>query len=233
MGTPRGAIVLADGEAPARAVIDDAWPGWTDGTELVVAADGGARHAEPLGLRIDAWVGDGDSVDTGQIAALEAAGVEVHRVAIDKDETDTELALGLALEAGANRLVILGGLGGPRVDHGIANVSLLLSARLAGLDAVLVDPSGARISLLAAPDELGSAVERSLDGRAGDLVSLLPVGDTARGVTTRGLRYPLVGEDLELGRTRGVSNVRTAPDARVRLESGRLLVIETPATVGR
>lgn len=232
MAPPRGAIVLADGEAPPRELLDDAWPGWGDGLDLVVAADAGARHAAPLGLRINSWVGDGDSVDAGQLSALEVAGVEIHRVASDKDETDTELALGLALEAGARRLVILGGLGGPRLDHGVANVALLVSDRLAGIDAALYDPCGARISLLAAPDERGLPVDRVLEGREGDLVSLLPIGATARGVSTMNLRFPLVREDLELGRTRGVSNVRTAPTARVQLESGRLLVIETPVTVG-
>ena len=232
MTPPRGAIVLADGETPPRELLDDAWPRWADGLDLVVAAAGGARHAAPLGRRIDIWVGDGDSVDAQQLSALEAAGTEIHRVASDKDETDTELALGLALDAGARRLVILGALGGPRLDHGVANVTLLLSARLAGVNAVLFDPCGARLSLLVAPDHGESPVERSLAGREGDLVSLLPVAGAARGVTTTNLRYPLVGEDLELGRTRGVSNVRTAAIARVRLESGRLLVIETPVTVG-
>ena len=227
----RGAIVLADGEVPEREVLDAAWPGWADGLDMVVAADGGARHAEPLGLRVDAWIGDGDSVDAAQLAALEGSGTAIHRVATDKDETDTELALGLALDAGAKRIAILGGLGGWRLDHGVANVTLLLSARLAGIDAVLYDPCGARISLLAA--DAGVAAERELTGRDGDIVSLLPVGETARGVTTTNLRYPLVGEDVQLGRTRGVSNVRTAPVARVHLESGRLLVIETPVTVGR
>jgi thiamine pyrophosphokinase len=233
MTPPKGAIILADGEVPDRALLDDAWPGWSDGLELVVAADGGARHAATLGLRIDTWVGDGDSVDAEQLAALEGAGAAIHRVATDKDETDTELALGLALDAGATRIAILGGLGGWRLDHGVANVALLLSERLAGIDAVLYDPCGARVSLLAAPDDAGQPVDRRLTGRDGDLVSLLPIGEAAHGVTTTNLRYPLAGEDLELGRTRGVSNVRTAPEARVRLESGRLLVIETPVTVGR
>jgi thiamine pyrophosphokinase len=228
----RGAIILADGEVPGRELLDAAWPGWSDGVDLVVAADGGARHATPLGLRIDVWVGDGESVDGAQLTGLEAAGAEIHRVATEKDETDTELALGLALDAGAQQLVILGGLGGPRLDHGVANVALLQSARLGGVPAVLYDPCGARISLLAAPDDLGRPVERSLEGREGDIVSLIPVGGPARGVTTTHLRYPLAHEDLELGRTRGVSNVRTAPVARVRLDSGRLLVIETPVTVG-
>jgi thiamine pyrophosphokinase len=230
---PRGAIVLADGEVPSRRQLDEAWPGWADGLDLIVAADGGARHAAALGLAIDDWVGDGDSVDPAQLAAIEASGTRIHRVPTDKDATDTELAIELALASGARRLAILGALGGSRVDHALANLALLDSSLLTVVDAVIYDPHGARITVLAAPGDGTAPAERALAGHAGDLVSLLPIRATAHGVTTTNLRYPLAVEDLELGRTRGVSNVRTAPVAQIRLESGRLLVIETPATVGR
>jgi thiamine pyrophosphokinase len=56
------AIVLAGGAVPARADLDAAWPGWDAGLDTVVAADGGARHASALGLAVDHWVGDGDSI---------------------------------------------------------------------------------------------------------------------------------------------------------------------------
>jgi thiamine pyrophosphokinase len=223
---PRGAIVLADGAVPPRAVLETAWPGWADGLDLVVAADGGARHAAELGLEIDAWIGDGDSVDAAQLAALEARGAAIHRVATDKDETDTELALLLALEAGAPQVAILGALGGPRLDHALANLALLEHPAVAGARAVIYDEHASRVTLLAGPADV------EVRGRIGDLVTLVPVGGDAIGVTTGQLRYPLAGETLRLGLARGVSNVRTAPAARVSLESGRLLVIETPVTVG-
>ena len=176
---------------------------------------------------IDTWVGDGDSVDAMLLARLEADGVDVRRVPVDKDETDAELGLRTAVAGGAERVVILGGLGGARLDHAVANLGLLEHPVLAGVEAVVFDASAARVSLFAGPGA------RDLAGRAGDVVSLIPTGGTARGVTTTNLRYPLRGEDLEPGRTRGVSNIRTAAVARVSLESGRLLVIETPATFGR
>ena len=222
------AIVLADGAVPERARLDEAWPGWDDGLTLVVAADGGARHAASLRLRVDRWVGDGDSIGDAELDALAAAGAALSRAPEAKDETDSELALLAALEAGATELVVLGALGGSRVDHALANVGLLAHPGLAGRPTCLYDERAARISLLAAP---GSPVERALGGRVGDLVSLVPVGADAIGVTTRGLRYPLVGESLVLGRTRGISNVKVDEDAAVTLESGRLLVIETPVTV--
>lgn len=227
-----GSLILADGAVPSRALLDEAWPGWADGIELVVAADGGARHAPTLGVRVDQWVGDGDSIDAAALDALAASGVEIRRAPVDKDESDAELAVLAAIEAGARTVTILGALGGARVDHALANVGLLAHPALAGRPAWLYDERAARISLLSAPDVSGGSVMHELEGRPGDLVSLVPDGASVSGVTTSGLRYPLDHEPLVLGRTRGVSNVRTGRVARITLESGRLLVIETPANLG-
>jgi len=129
--SPR-AIVLADGTAPGREQLDAAWPGWDSGIRLVVAADGGARLARPLGLRVDRWVGDGDSLGAAAIEALRTAGVRITLAAQDKDESDTELAVLEAVEAGATDLTILGALGGRRLDHALANIALLAHPGLVG-----------------------------------------------------------------------------------------------------
>lgn len=227
----RVALLLADGAVPSREALDAAWPGWADDIALVIAADGGARHAPALGVRVDRWVGDGDSISASDLDALAAAGVEIDRAPTDKDESDAELALLAGLAAGADSIVFVGALGGARADHAMANLGLLAHPALQGRPAWLYDERAARLSLLVAPDAEGSAVSRELEGRAGDFVSLLPEGATALGVTTRGLQFPLHAEPLVLGRTRGVSNVRTGAVARITLESGRLLVIETPANL--
>jgi thiamine pyrophosphokinase len=232
-GRARHAVVLADGGAPVRAQLDDAWPGWDAGIGLVIAADGGARHATALGLRLDRWVGDGDSIDPADLAALAASGVRVDRVAREKDASDTELALLAAIEAGADEVTLLGGLGGRRLDHALTNVALLEHPALRGRPARLYDEHAARIQLLAAEDVGNGVAELQLAGREGDLVTLVPLGGPAVGVTTRELRYPLRGDTLEPGSSRGLSNVRTATRAAVTLSAGRLLVIETPVTVGR
>ena len=218
------AIVLADGDAPTRAGLDATWPGWDDGVELVVAADGGARLAGPLGLRIDRWVGDGDSVEPVLLERLGLEGVDVRRVPTDKDESDTELALLAVLAGGATDVTFLGALGGARVDHGLANLALLAHPALRERDARLLDDA-TRIHLLVGPGRYAAT------GRIGDVVSLLPMDGRVEGVTTTGLRYPLSDEALELGPPRGLSNVRTAKTAAVTVRSGRLLVVESPATV--
>lgn len=217
------ALVLADGVLGAPGTLDTAWPGWSDGIDLVVAADGGARHAAPLGRRIDLWVGDGDSVDPAELDRLEAAAVPLHRAPTDKDETDTELAILAAIAAGARRITILGALGGARLDHALANVWLLAHPAVAGRDVRLLD-AAARVRLVGP----GRA---DVGGRVGDLVSLFPFGGRATGLTTEGLRYPLRAGTLESGPSRGVSNVREQAAASVTVGSGRLLVVETPATL--
>ena len=224
------AIVLADGDVEARAVLDAAWPGWSEPTAMVVAADGGARHAEPLGLAVDLWVGDGDSIEPDRLAALAAAGVEIRLVAAAKDESDTELAVLAAVDRGADAITIVGALGGPRFDHSLANVALLAHPALAGRRVVLLDGS-TRIALVRAPGDDGRPVRHPLPGRIGGLVTLLPFGDGAAGVTTAGLEYPLRDEPLTAGPARGLSNVRTAADAEVVVRRGMLLVIETAGTI--
>jgi thiamine pyrophosphokinase len=218
------ALVVGDGDGPDRAALDAAWPGWDHGVGLVVAADGGARLAERLGLRIDEWIGDGDSLDAASIERLRRAGIPVDLVSPAKDESDLELALGRAVALGATEVTLLGALGGRRLDHTLANVALLAHPALAGLQARMLD-GATRVALLTGP------AKAVFEGRRGDHVSLLPVSGDAVGITTAGLEYPLRDEPLTIGPARGLSNVRLGTTASVTLRSGRLLVVEVPATL--
>jgi thiamine pyrophosphokinase len=223
------ALVVADGDVAERGSLDRAWPGWDQDVAFVVAADGGAGRASRLGRRPDLVVGDLDSLDDRALHELEAAGVPVERASSDKDESDTELAVLAAVDRGATRITIAGAFGGPRLDHGLANAWLLAHPALAGRDARLVD-AHARVRLLTASDT--TPVEVELDGRSGDLVTLLPFGGPATGITTRGLRYPLVGDALVPGPARGLSNVRLVDRATVSVRGGALLIVEVPIGEG-
>lgn len=221
------ALVVADGDVPSRADLDQAWPGWDAGIGLVVAADGGARRLAGLGLLPDLLVGDFDSLPEAEMDRLAGAGVAILRSPTAKDESDTELALLAAIGQGATSLVVLGALGG-RIDHALANVGLLAHPALAGRPVELLD-GRSRITLLQAPMAGAGAVTRPLPGPIGGLVSLIPLGDGVEGISTAGLRYPLRDEPLACGPARGLSNVRESPDASVTLRRGRLLVIESRA----
>jgi thiamine pyrophosphokinase len=237
-------IVVGNGHVPARHELPAAV---FDGASLIIAADGGAARAAGLGVRPDLVVGDIDSLAPDALRRLESDGSTVVRVAAEKDESDLELAIRAALERGATSILILGALGGPRIEHELANVALL-GLGGAAADIAIVDERCA-IRLLdaghpnaaegagsgtgvprASADEHASAGRGTslvLDGEPGDYVSLQPWGGDVAGVTTEGLRYPLRDEPLLIGPSRGLSNELTGRRGRVSLRSGRVLVIHT------
>ena len=187
----------------------------------VVAADKGLEHALALGLEVTVAVGDFDSASVEAVALAEAAGTRVERHQHDKDATDLELALDLAAAMSPTRILVLAGDGG-RLDHHLAALLLLGSDRYAGsqVDALV---GSARVHVVRGA--------RTLDGAPGELLTLLALHGPAEGVTTEGLAYPLRGETLEPGSSRGVSNVFDADAAHVSVERGVLLAI-VPGSAG-
>jgi len=206
------ALVFAGGD-PIPASVARRLPGED---ALVVAADSGLEHALALGRHVDLVVGDFDSADPAVVEQVAATGTELERHQEAKDQTDLELALRAAVNRGATRIVVAGGYGG-RLDHFLANALVLAGPAVDGV-AVEWVTGDALITVVRGHGEIS--------GRPGDVCSLLAVGGAARGVRTRGLRYPLEREDLEPGSTRGVSNVLTAPVAEVWVEHGTVLAIQ-------
>ncbi len=181
----------------------------------VVAADRGLEHALALGLEVTVAVGDFDSASPEAVAQAEASGTRVVRHPADKDATDLELALDVAASLSPARILVLASAGG-RLDHLLAMLALLASERYAGsrVDAFV---GSARVHVV--------QDERELEGEPGELVTLIPMHGPAVGVTTEGLVYPLTGETLDAGSSRGVSNAFTGTSARISLERGVLLAI--------
>ena len=204
------ALVFAGGDPPGAGTLRD-----LPDHDLVIAADSGLAHANRAGYVVDVVVGDLDSADPEAVAAATARGAVVERHAAAKDATDLELALTAARDRECSRVVVVGGHGG-RLDHFLANVLLLASPELSALtiEARLAD---ARVFVVR------DAVD--LRGSPGELCSLLAVGGAAHGVRTEGLRFPLRGETLYPGSTRGISNEFLDDDAAVSLDDGALLVV--------
>ena len=188
------------------------------GADLIIAADSGAATALRYGYTPGIVVGDCDSLDAALLKVLNDRGSQVRRVEVEKDETDTELAVQVAIEQGATSITLLGAIGGVRFDHTMANILLL--AGFEGVAMRIVD-GPMTCWMVHGP---GSS---TIDGNKGDLVSLLPMTNDASGVRTRGLYYPLGGETLYFGKPRGVSNVLIEEHAEVFVERGMLLVIHT------
>ncbi|MGC9348081.1 MAG: thiamine diphosphokinase [Anaerolineae bacterium] len=209
-------LIFANGvmEDPASEVARWRRPG-----DLLVAADGGTFHVMEVDLVPDHIVGDLDSLSKSLKNQLRYHGCRVHESPAEKDETDLELALLWAAETypdadDVEQIVVLGAFGG-RPDQALANLLLLALPELQGRDVVMVDGDWI-LRLLRAGEEL------TLEGQAGDRVSLIPLGGTAEGVETSGLAYPLKSEPLVFGPARGVSNHLKDTIATVRLAKGKL-----------
>jgi len=182
----------------------------------VICADGGARHAERLGLQPDLLLGDFDSLPEEEVARWQERGVEVRRLPREKDQTDTHLAMDVAVERGAREILLLGATG-ERLDHTWANVLLLPRFVEQGVQVRLVNESNV---LTVTRD---SEVVR---GRPGDFVSLLPLTPEVTGVTLRGFKYPLQNATLCWGESLGVSNELLGREGDVQLRHGWLAVIK-------
>lgn len=207
------ALIFANGQIPDL----EAARGLLQPEDLLIAADGGARHLAALGCTPQVVIGDLDSLSPAEVQQLADAGARILQYPIDKNETDLELAILHACDLGCFHLRILGSLGG-RLDQTLANLFLLALPELDGVDARL-DDGTEEVFLI--------RDSASIIGLRGETVSLLPLSEAAHGVTTQGLRYPLSGETLFPERSRGVSNEMIEPEALIRLDSGILICIHT------
>lgn len=185
--------------------------------DFLICADGGANSAFHLGYIPDLIVGDMDSVDPEVLKACLDKGCPLKTFPAEKDFTDTELALELALAHSPREIILLAATGN-RLDHSLANVLLLVpySLKHPGLK-IVGDNYEAWIC----------RGETLVSGQPGDLVSLLALTPLVREITLEGFQYPLQGEDLAMGSSRGISNVLLEHQGRITFREGILLVVRT------
>ncbi len=181
----------------------------------VICADRGARHLQAAGIVPTLIVGDMDSLDEESVRRYEAAGCRFIRHPREKDETDTELALREAFGMAPAEVRIWGAMGF-RIDHTLANLSLLVQGVERGIEVKLMDEWC----------EVFLVTRRTvLEGVAGQTVSLFPYAGDAAGVTLIGFEYPLTKAVLAVGHPRGTSNRLAAGRGIIEIDAGCLLAV--------
>ena len=185
------------------------------GDDITVAADSGIHNAKLLGDHIGVAVGDFDSFPERDIPE----DAEIIRLKPEKDMTDSQVAVEVAIERGADSFVIIGGLSG-RLDHTLANLSILEDLTARNYYAIMTD-GVSRVHYV----DGGSA----LIGRSGfKYFSLIPATDTVKGVSVEGAKYPL--KNARLSRRNagfGTSNEIDGNCALISVKKGALFVIES------
>jgi thiamine pyrophosphokinase len=181
----------------------------------VIAADSGITHASALGLEPELWVGDFDSA--GSELPLMYQHVERQTHPTNKDASDGDLAISEAFRRGATEIMLLGGFGG-QYDHVLAHTAMLLA--MAKREVPCMMTSGDEEAY---PLSFESTIP---DVPAGTRVSIVPMSDI-KGLTIRGVQWPLEHKSVPFGSTLTLSNIATG-GLSVHCDIGTGLVVLYP-----
>ena len=188
------------------------------GDDLVIAADCGYSNAKATGTEPSVVIGDFDSFEGKAPEDVLPKETEILRVPAEKDATDTQLAVGLALERGADELVIIGSLGG-RIDHALSNISLLEDLANSGVHASMTDGQN-RIRYIRSTSYLIAKSHFTY-------LSVIAADSVVKGVTIEGCKYPLKNAKLNRGFQYAVSNEIEGNCAFISVKKGGIYLIES------
>ena len=182
--------------------------------DLCIAADSGYHNAQKLGERVDILIGDFDSI--GRVPRDEVR--EIREVPAEKDLTDTQIAVEIAVEAGADEIIIIGGLSG-RLDHALSNLGILEDMYLRNLHGYMTDGQN-RVHYLKSSSTL---IARS----AYKYISIVAADETVKGVSMEGGKYPLKNQPLKRRLQYAVSNEITGNVVLISVKKGGIFIIES------
>ena len=181
-----------------------------------IAADSGIAHAKVLNLIPELWVGDFDSASSEDEASY--GQIERMEFPAEKDASDGDIAISEAFRRGATEIIMVGGFGG-QFDHVIAHAAMLLAMTKREISCMITSGS---------EEAYGLTWETKLPGLAiGTRLSIVPMSDL-KGLTIRGVKWPLSNKSVPFGSTHTLSNVVTS-DVVIELTLGTGLIIVYPA----
>ena len=191
----------------------------SSGFEVIIAADRGMDFLYEHKITPDIIVGDFDSVKNEALSYFKEKGMSDMRVLNpEKDDTDSECALQIALDHGADHIIIIGATG-TRIDHVLGNISLLGKAMSEGTRAELLDTHN-RIRMI------DNELEIEKNKQYGKYVSIIPVCKNNK-ITLEGFKYPLKDYTFEGFNTLGISNEIVDDIAKITVNEGQYIVIES------
>ena len=208
-------IVVANGEIKDYTQLRKAIDSFHIGEPIIISVDGGVENTLKLGLMPHIIIGDMDSIDRKKYTNR-LSGAEFIPAPVDKDESDTRLAVEYAHGMGARDIIITGATGG-RIDHTFANIMILASPGLEDSVVRIVTEK----SVLFCMDQPGV-----IRGKPGKLVSIFSLTPYTTFIRTSGLKYGLADERLEQSPVRGLSNMFTSDEAVLEFKDGKLLIIK-------
>lgn len=205
-------IIVAAGNAPGKELVFKE----LNKNSLIMAADGGGNYLYRYGICPDYLIGDMDSINPNVLEHFVKKGVSIIEYPVEKDYTDGQLSVYKALTLKPKEIVILGALGGVRVDHFLGALGWLECCLENGVNGLLEDEY-----------QLVRLFDRSttISGEKGMKFSLQAYGGTVRNLSIRGSKYILDNYLLRIGDSRTIANEFKTHLVEISFESGKLLVI--------
>ncbi len=205
-------IVVANGELEDQAF----YKKLVKADDFLICVNGGCGYALAMELKPNLVIGDMDSLKPEDKKELEKLDLHTIKHPSIKDKSDLELAIDKAVEMKPQEIVIIGALGGERFDHAFVNVLLLEIPLKFSIPARIVDRN----------QEVFLIKDRAIvEGGSGNYFSLFALTEEAKGIETKGLKYPLRHGSLDFASTLGLSNELVGMKAEVSLKKGLLLAI--------
>lgn len=183
----------------------------------MIAADKGIEAFHKKGIKPDVLIGDFDSANKDLVEEYKEK-CEYVELPVHKDHTDTHMALLYAINAGCDSIVILGATG-TRIDHTLANISLLKLCTEHHVKAYIIDAYN-RISLV---DESVTLEKEQMY----PFISLIPYTEQVTGLTITGFEYSAEDITLVAGESLGISNSIVENKGEIHFVTGELLIIES------
>lgn len=187
--------------------------------DSIIGADRGIEFLKKTGIKPDYIVGDFDSANQQALDYFKKLNVKVIRFQPEKDDTDTRIAVELAIREGSTSIYIIGGTG-TRIDHVLGNIQNLSLAMQNGIECYLIDPNN-RIRLVNRETILSKSEQY------GEYISLISHTSEVTGLTLRGFYYPLTNYTMTCSHAIGISNEIVEEKAVISFDSGCLIVVES------
>lgn len=185
--------------------------------QLIVCADGGARHLKALDIIPHVMIGDFDSIHENDLDFFQKKNVRMISYPPQKDQTDSALCIDWAIENNATDITLLG-MTGTRMDHTLANIFLLKKMAEKNIPARIINEH----------NEIQVVIKDiQVTGNIGEILSLVPVTQKVTGVTVKGLEYPLENAVMYMGTSLGISNVFKQTVVSISIKEGMLIVIKS------
>lgn len=189
-----------------------------DEDDFIIGADQGALFLISHGYTPDIAVGDFDSVSPEALQDIESKSKKTITCdAVNKDLTDSEMALDIAMDQQPDSILLLG-VTGTRIDHSLASIQMMTRALQRQINCYVMDTHN-YITL--------TGSQAVINDLGYTYVSLLPLTPEVSGITLEGFQYPLTDATLKLGQSLGVSNKLISSSGTVTIRSGLLLIIQS------